>query len=66
MMHPNTTLASLAHQMALIPFGLLSGSPASVGSFLFDNLVPVTLGNLVGGKLCVAASYNYIHGTDDE
>jgi len=48
--------------MALIPLGILAGSSASVGSFLLENLAPVTLGNLVGGMIAVAASYNYLHG----
>ena len=31
--------------------------------FLLKNLLPVTLGNIVGGALCVALSYSSIHGT---
>ena len=35
--------------MALIPLGMLGGSSATTASFLMDNMLPVTLGNLVGG-----------------
>ena len=31
--------------------------------FVMKNLLPVTLGNIVGGALCVALSYSSIHGT---
>ena len=32
------------------------------GSFFLKNLLPVTLGNLVGGGVCVAGSYWFIYG----
>ena len=32
------------------------------GSFFVKNLLPVTLGNLVGGGVCVAGSYWFIYG----
>lgn len=32
------------------------------GSFLLKNLLPVTLGNLVGGGVCVAGSYWFVYG----
>jgi formate/nitrite transporter len=59
--------------MFIIPFGmLLAGDPALVakagvdaGSLnamgLFGNLLPVTIGNLIGGALFVAAVYWYIY-----
>jgi formate/nitrite transporter len=57
--------------MYLIPLGILygSGTPAAAGlawSGLVGNLVPVTLGNIVGGSIMVAAVYAviYRHETD--
>jgi formate/nitrite transporter len=37
--------------MFLIPCGMLLGAPISVGQWLFWNLLPVTIGNLVAGTL---------------
>jgi len=37
--------------MFLIPSGMLLGAPISVGQWLFWNLLPVTIGNLVAGTL---------------
>jgi formate/nitrite transporter FocA (FNT family) len=31
-------------------------------NFLLANLIPVTLGNIVGGVLFVASAYWYVHG----
>ena len=54
--------------MYFIPMGLLvSGQlgrsePAlSWGAFLLDNLLPVTLGNIVGGVIFVASAYWFVH-----
>lgn len=50
--------------MALIPLSMLGGAEGvSVGDFLLKNLLPVTIGNILGGAVAVAMSYNYIHGT---
>jgi formate/nitrite transporter len=42
--------------MYLIPAGWAAGSPADLGGFV-RNLVPVTLGNVVGGAGGVALTY---------
>ncbi len=46
-------------------YGLSANAP-TWGAFLLGNLLPVTLGNIVGGCLLVAGGYYlvYIHGTD--
>lgn len=36
------------------PQGMALGAPVTVGGLLLGNLLPVTLGNIVGGALCVA------------
>eukprot|EP00613_Pedinella_sp_CCMP2098_P001767 CAMPEP_0171618532 /NCGR_PEP_ID=MMETSP0990-20121206/14806_1 /TAXON_ID=483369 /ORGANISM="non described non described, Strain CCMP2098" /LENGTH=304 /DNA_ID=CAMNT_0012183361 /DNA_START=9 /DNA_END=923 /DNA_ORIENTATION=- len=49
--------------MALIPLSMLGGAQGvSITDFLLKNLLPVTLGNLLGGAVAVACSYNYIYG----
>ena len=42
-------------------YGMEAGA-LSWGSFFLKNLLPVTLGNLVGGGVCVAGSYRFIYG----
>jgi formate transporter FocA len=37
-----------------------------INHFLFNNLIPVTLGNIVGGVVFVAAIYWFIHREEDE
>ena len=55
--------------MYFIPTGLMIAKetgrtdPAlSWNAFLIDNLLPVTLGNIVGGVVFVACAYWYVHG----
>mmetsp|Transcript_36730 Transcript_36730/g.41877 ORF Transcript_36730/g.41877 Transcript_36730/m.41877 type:complete len:311 (+) Transcript_36730:70-1002(+) len=43
--------------MFIIPLGILRGADITIGQFLIKNLIPVTLGNIVGGALCVMAPY---------
>ncbi len=42
-------------------YGMEPGA-LSWGSFFLNNLLPVTLGNLVGGGVCVAGSYWFVYG----
>lgn len=39
--------------MFLIPQGMLNGAQVSVSQFLLNNILPVTLGNIVGGAVLV-------------
>lgn len=39
--------------MFLIPQGMLNAAPVTVEQFLLGNLLPVTLGNIVGGAVLV-------------
>lgn len=48
--------------MFYIPLGMFLGADISIQSFFLDNLVPVTIGNIVGGGLLVGAAYWYIWG----
>jgi len=51
--------------MYLIPVGLLTDGGATDGltwsAFLVNNLLPVTLGNMLGGALLVGVAYWYVH-----
>jgi formate/nitrite transporter FocA (FNT family) len=64
--------------MSLIPFGIVgSWNPSLVAkagvdvsnlnlSSLVGNLIPVTIGNLIGGAVFVAAAYWYIYLRDSK
>jgi len=52
--------------MFLIPLGMLNGASVSIAQFLTQNLMPVTLGNIVGGGLIIAAGYFYAYGERSE
>jgi formate/nitrite transporter len=49
--------------MFFIPAGMMVGSGVSVRQFLFKNLLPVTLGNIVGGAAAVAGGFGATYGT---
>ncbi len=46
--------------MFYIPLGMLQGASVSWASFAIDNLLPVTLGNIVGGGLFVGAFHVFV------
>jgi len=48
--------------MFIIPLGIFNGAAVSWSDFLLKNLLPVTLGNIVGGAGCVAAAFSYAYG----
>jgi len=48
--------------MFIIPLGMLRGAQITVGDFIVKNLIPVTLGNIVGGALCVMGIYGTAFG----
>jgi formate/nitrite transporter len=48
--------------MFIIPLGMLRGAEITISQFLFKNLIPVTLGNIVGGALCVMAPFGTTFG----
>jgi formate transporter len=49
--------------MFIIPLGIMRGAEITIGQMFFKNLIPVTLGNIVGGALCVMAPYGSTFGT---
>lgn len=48
--------------MFFIPLGIFFGAQATWAQFFVVNLIPVTLGNIVGGSLFVGAAYWYVYG----
>jgi len=54
--------------MFFIPLGMMYGADVSVGQFLWNNLIPVTLGNMLGGAFFVGFLHTYIHiwNTEEE
>jgi formate/nitrite transporter len=48
--------------MFFVPAGIFYGANVTWGQFLVNNLIPVTLGNIVGGSLLVGVIYWYLLG----
>ena len=47
--------------MFFVPLGMLEGAQVSVGQFVFDNLIPATLGNIAGGAIFVGCVHAMLH-----
>lgn len=47
--------------MFFIPTAIFHGADISWGSFLIDNLLPATLGNIVGGGLFTGGLYWFVY-----
>lgn len=43
--------------------GIVLGAPVTWKAFFLANLLPVTLGNIVGGAVCMATTYALIFGS---
>ena len=48
--------------MFIIPLGIMRGAEISVLQMFTKNLIPVTLGNIVGGALCAMMPYGTTFG----
>lgn len=48
--------------MFIIPMAMNLGGDITWNTFITQNLVPVTLGNIIGGAVMVAAAYSYCYG----
>lgn len=48
--------------MFIIPLGILRGAEITVAQMFTKNLIPVTLGNILGGALCVMAPFGTTMG----
>ena len=47
--------------MFFIPLGMMEGAEVTAGSFIIDNLIPATLGNIAGGALLIGCVNAYVH-----
>lgn len=52
--------------MFFIPMGMFLGADISMTEFIVNNLVPATLGNIVGGAVFVGAAYWYLYAKNDK
>ncbi len=50
--------------MYFVPVGMMLGANVSWGQFLYWNLIPVILGNIVGGLLLIGVVYHLAHGRE--
>ena len=48
--------------MFFIPLAMMQGADITVGQLFVSNLIPATLGNIVGGALFVGAVHAYLNG----
>lgn len=49
--------------MFYIPMGIMSGADVTVWEMVWNNLIPATLGNIVGGAILVGMVYSYAYGS---
>ncbi|PPJ52399.1 hypothetical protein CBER1_09777 [Cercospora berteroae] len=61
-------IAGYQHSVAnyfMIPIGMFYGENFSVGKFIVQSAIPVTLGNMVGGALLCSLPFWYLYGRGD-
>ena len=61
-----TMLAKMAGEhsianMFFIPIGMLEGADVTLHQFFIANLLPATIGNIIGGALLVGTAYTYVN-----
>lgn len=49
--------------MFVIPLAMRLGAPISVHTFVVKNLIPATIGNLIGGAIFVAMAFGMSYGS---
>lgn len=47
--------------MFYLPLGMMEGAPVTVGAAICDNIIPATIGNIIGGALFVGCLHTFIH-----
>ena len=50
--------------MYFIPLAIFEGANITWTTFIVNNLIPATLGNIVGGAVFVGMFYGYIFGKE--
>jgi formate transporter len=48
--------------MFIIPYGILRGANLSITDMMMKNLLPVTIGNIIGGALFVMLPFGITYG----
>jgi len=56
----------LVVNMFVIPCGMMLGSPVTIADFCMYNLVPVIVGNIIGGYIFVGLPFLYTFGGEDK
>lgn len=49
--------------MFLLPLGMFSGADTTWSQMALSNILPVTLGNIVGGAVCQTGLYSAVYGS---
>ncbi|KAF6794645.1 formate nitrite [Colletotrichum sojae] len=67
---PVWTFVTLGYQHSvanffLVPIGMFYGTNFGVGKFIYQSIIPVTLGNIVGGAGLVGAPLWFMYGRDN-
>lgn len=52
--------------MFFIPLGMLEGADVGIGQFVWNNLVPATIGNIAGGAIFVGCVHAMLHLRDKD
>ena len=52
--------------MYYVPAGIIAGADATWGAFFLNNLIPVTIGNIIGGAVLVGVMYWAIYLADSK
>lgn len=47
--------------MFFIPAGIMAGAEISIGQMVWNNLIPATIGNIIGGALLVGCIHTWLH-----
>lgn len=47
--------------MFFIPCGMLEGADVTAWQMIWRNLIPATIGNIIGGALLVGCIHTYLH-----
>jgi formate/nitrite transporter len=48
--------------MFVFVMAIAQGTPATAKQILWDNLIPATIGNYIGGAFFIAATYSFVYG----
>lgn len=50
----------------LIPIGMFYGTNFGVGKFIYQSIIPVTIGNLIGGIVLASIPFWYLYGREEQ